>query len=353
MGNFVFNAVFLLVLLSGVHSFIIKPLSICSARRGLSQRQVKLCNEYRNHMQFIVDGTKMALDECQRQFKDRRWNCTFPLNHMRGFIPFIPKGHREASFVHAIVSAGTFHAVSRACMEAKLTSHCHCSQEARPDSLRKSFLWAGCGDNLPYGYSFSKLFMDAREQLGSDATQDIQKISRVLMNLHNNEAGRRALMENSFVQCRCHGLSKGCATKTCYRQLKPFKAVGEFLKDQYASGIESEISQKRAPVHDGEMELKLREKYPQYQKISKRNLVYLEESPNYCLKDMSLGSLGTKGRQCNRTSEGLNSCSLLCCGRGFHVKRQLTRESCACQFIWCCHLKCQTCEVEKNMHYCK
>ena len=160
-------------------------------------------------------------------------------------------------------------------------------------------------------------------------------------------------MENSFVQCRCHGLSKGCATKTCYRQLKPFKTVGKILKEQYASAIETEISQKRATVKEGNMELKLREKFPQYQKVTKRDLVYLAESPNYCLNDLTVGSLGTKGRQCNRTSDGLDSCKLLCCGRGYHVKRQLTRESCACQFIWCCHLKCQTCEVEKNVHYCK
>ena len=100
-------------------------------------------------------------------------------------------GHRESAFVHAVISAGSFYALSRACMEAKLTSHCHCSQEPRPSSLQKSFLWAGCGDNLPYGYKFSKLFMDAKEELSGDGAQDISRISRVLMNLHNNEAGRR------------------------------------------------------------------------------------------------------------------------------------------------------------------
>lgn len=76
-------------------------------------------------------------------------------------------------------------------MEAKLTSHCHCSQEARPKNLQKTFLWAGCGDNLPYGYRFSKQFVDAKEELSGEGAQDITRISRVLMNLHNNEAGRR------------------------------------------------------------------------------------------------------------------------------------------------------------------
>lgn len=43
-------------------------------------------------MEFMVDGTKMALDECSVQFKDRRWNCTFPLDHMQGFAPRLPMG---------------------------------------------------------------------------------------------------------------------------------------------------------------------------------------------------------------------------------------------------------------------
>ena len=87
--SFVFRA---FVVLCDVHCLIIKPLSVCSPRRGLSNRQVKLCNKYRDHMEFIVDGTKMALDECSNQFKDRRWNCTFPLEHKRGFVPFLPRG---------------------------------------------------------------------------------------------------------------------------------------------------------------------------------------------------------------------------------------------------------------------
>jgi wingless-type MMTV integration site family protein 7 len=33
-------------------------------------------------------------------------------------------------------------------------------------------------------------------------------------------------------------------------------------------------------------------------------LVYLEQSPNYCDRDFGTGSLGTYGRSCNRTSEG-------------------------------------------------
>lgn len=40
-------------------------------------------------------------------------------------------------------------------------------------------------------------------------------------------------------------------------------------------------------------------------RIPKRSeLVYLQQSPNYCETDLTLGSIGTQGRSCNRTSKG-------------------------------------------------
>lgn len=72
-------------------------------------------------------------------------------------------------------------------MEGKLGSHCSCSTEERPTTLAKKDVWGGCGDNLPYGYQFSKMYTSAGEQL-SDSS--VSGFSRVLMNLHNNEAGR-------------------------------------------------------------------------------------------------------------------------------------------------------------------
>lgn len=37
----------------------------------------------------------------------------------------------------------------------------------------------------------------------------------------------------------------------------------------------------------------------------KSELVYLEPSPSYCEPDLVTGALGTHGRQCNRTSRGM------------------------------------------------
>lgn len=41
-----------------------------------------------------------------------------------------------------------------------------------------------------------------------------------------------------------------------------------------------------------------------HQKPKRMEMVYLQSSPNYCERDISLGSLGTVGRFCNRTARG-------------------------------------------------
>ena len=94
---------------------------------------------------------------------------------------------RETGYIYSSTSAAIMHTISRGCMEGKLGAHCSCSAEDRPGTLHSKHVWGGCGDNLPYGYQFSKLFTSAGEQL-SDGS--VSGFSRVLMNLHNNEAGR-------------------------------------------------------------------------------------------------------------------------------------------------------------------
>lgn len=62
---------------------------------------------------------------------------------------------------------------------------------------------------------------------------------------------------------------------------------------------------------------------------------------------------GTHGRECNRTSHGMDGCSLLCCGRGYNTQRLVTREKCECKFHWCCYVQCKTCIRNAEVHTCK
>lgn len=100
-----------------------------------------------------------------------------------------PTGSRETAFTYAVSAAGVVNAMSRACREGELST-CGCSRAARPKDLPRDWLWGGCGDNIDYGYRFAKEFVDARERERIHAKGSYES-ARILMNLHNNEAGRR------------------------------------------------------------------------------------------------------------------------------------------------------------------
>lgn len=54
-----------------------------------------------------------------------------------------------------------------------------------PPAAHPGFQWSGCSDNIAYGVAFSQSFVDVRERSKGASS------SRALMNLHNNEAGRK------------------------------------------------------------------------------------------------------------------------------------------------------------------
>ncbi|KAK2121801.1 Protein Wnt-7b [Saguinus oedipus] len=89
---------------------------------------------------------------------------------------------REAAFTYAITAAGVAHAVTAACSQGNL-SNCGCDREKQGYyNQAEGWKWGGCSADVRYGIDFSRRFVDARE---------IKKNARRLMNLHNNEAGRK------------------------------------------------------------------------------------------------------------------------------------------------------------------
>lgn len=114
--------------------------------------------------------------------------------------------------MYAISSAGVAFAVTRACSSGELEK-CGCDRTVhgvspqgkrgrrgrawqagpgRPPSQRPlctpaGFQWSGCSDNIAYGVAFSQSFVDVRERSKGASS------SRALMNLHNNEAGRKVV----------------------------------------------------------------------------------------------------------------------------------------------------------------
>ncbi|XP_032822448.1 protein Wnt-5b-like [Petromyzon marinus] len=313
---------------------------LCSQLVGLSQGQRKLCQLYQDHVVHIGDGARLAIRECQHQFRNRRWNCsTADSDSVFGRLTQI--GSRETAFAYAVSAAGVVNAVARACREGELAT-CGCSRAARPPDLERDWLWGGCGDNLEYGYRFAKEFVDAREREQHYARASAEN-ARALMNLHNNEAGRRAVYRLADVACKCHGVSGSCSLKTCWLQLADFRKVGKELKEKYDSASAVRLGRR------GNLEPASRKFSPP----SVDNLVHVDASPDYCVRNETTGSLGTAGRSCNKTSEGMDGCELMCCGRGYDHFKATVVERCNCKFHWCCYVKCKKCTSVVDRFVCK
>ncbi|KAL6033174.1 hypothetical protein STEG23_031110, partial [Scotinomys teguina] len=336
--------------------YIMGAQPLCSQLAGLSQGQKKLCHLYQDHMQYIGEG-ETGIKECQYQFRiadgtAAQW--TTPLSWQGDADssttgskalcsggPYLPKDCRETAFTYAVSAAGVVNAMSRACREGELST-CGCSRAARPKDLPRDWLWGGCGDNIDYGYRFAKEFVDARERERIHAKGSYES-ARILMNLHNNEAGRRTVYNLADVACKCHGVSGSCSLKTCWLQLADFRKVGDALKEKYDSAAAMRLNSRG----------KLVQVNSRFNSPTTQDLVYIDPSPDYCVRNESTGSLGTQGRLCNKTSEGMDGCELMCCGRGYDQFKTVQTERCHCKFHWCCYVKCKKCTEIVDQFVCK
>lgn len=80
------------------------------------------------------------------------------------------------------------HEVGRRCRLGLLSS-CGCSEAPKPNTVNAEWTWGGCGDNVEYGYRFSRDFVDIREKEGFPKRSNDH--GRSLMNRWNNEVGRK------------------------------------------------------------------------------------------------------------------------------------------------------------------
>ncbi|XP_013402385.1 protein Wnt-8b [Lingula anatina] len=288
---------------------------------------------YLTYADSVASGALMGVEECKEQFKWDRWNC--PENT----IPFFSHGSfkkadKETSFVHAISAAGVMYTLTRNCSMGHF-ENCGCDNSKKGLQGGPNWKWGGCSDNVNFGERISKLFVDSLET-GKDAL--------AIMNIHNNDAGRRAVRKTLKLTCKCHGVSGSCTTKTCWHQLPDFRDVGNWLKKKYQRAI-------RVDSINGELRNARRNQG--LMSVSKNDLVYLEHSPNYCKANLTAGSFGTVGRECIKprkkdkgsTRWERKSCRRLCTSCGLKVRKRYVEvtSSCNCKFQWCCSVKCETC----------
>ncbi|XP_010010171.1 PREDICTED: protein Wnt-5b-like, partial [Nestor notabilis] len=309
--------------------YIIGAQPVCSQLPGLSPGQRKLCQLYQEHMVFIGEGARSAIKECQYQFRQRRGDLSLVENlSLVNLLLVSLAGSRETAFTYAVSAAGVVNAISRACREGELSS-CGCSRTARPKDLPRDWLWGGCGDNVEYGYRFAKEFVDAKER-EKNYVRGSEEQARMLMNLQNNEAGRRDAGPCAWRQC-CW------CREACGHQMAQVRNAS--LLAWARAGISRKG--KRERVNN------------RFNMPTQEDLVYVDPSPDYCLRNETTGSLGTQGRLCNKTSEGMDGCELMCCGRGYDQFKSVQVERCHCKFHWCCYVKCKKCTEIVDQYVCK
>jgi len=314
--------------------------------RGLDTQMSDMPRPGQTGMEKNATSTKMdittnnndrgGMKDLKKKLRKTDWKAAV------GPYPVVSPGTREASFVHAISSAGVAHAVTRSCSSGEL-ENCGCDRSLRGMSP-EGFQWSGCSDNVDFGVTFSRTFVDAQDRRKSRKNKN-DAIS--LMNLHNNEAGRKLLERTMKVECKCHGVSGSCELKTCWRSLASFRMIGAMLKEKFDGAHEVMKKTKR-----GRKMLVTRKQHPRFKSHTDTDLVYLVTSPDYCEYDVKKGSLGTKGRECDPTSKGIDGCDLLCCNRGYTTRRELRTERCKCKFHWCCYVECEECEREVQISTC-
>lgn len=135
--------------------------------------------------------------------------------------------------------------------------------------------------------------------------------------------------------------------KTCWMQQPPFRQVGIHLKSKYNGANRMIIKLNRRGKK------RLKPKSNKYRKPSVNDLIYYEKSPSYCDAIPNENSVGTRQRQCNISSSGIDGCELLCCGRGHNIQQAHVTQNCNCIFKWCCRVICDKCKKVVSIYTCK
>ena len=157
--------------------------------------------------------------------------------------------------------------------------------------------------------------------------------------------------------CKCQGVSGSCAAKICWRQLTPFHEIGQKLKKKYNRALKVALSANQAR---GQSHLVVQPEKNLIESRSgrdvtssrhpppgKRNLAYLEKSPNFCKRTKY--SAGMSGRLCKNKQ----SCDDFCCGLGYNVQTYDKRKACNCRIEGCCDVKCDICMETIETFMCK
>nr|XP_008521441.1 PREDICTED: proto-oncogene Wnt-3 [Equus przewalskii] len=289
---------------------------LCGSIPGLVPKQLRFCRNYIEIMPSVAEGVKLGIQECQHQFRGRRWNCTTIDDSLAIFGPVLDKATRESAFVHAIASAGVAFAVTRSCAEGTSTI-CGCdSHHKGPPG--EGWKWGGCSEDADFGVLVSREFADAREN---------RPDARSAMNKHNNEAGRT-------VSC---GRPRPNPAPDPVPAPHPTPRVGPRPARPCSFQGPLCVLGNRALLfpHGQAWPAPTPHSHPFCSPSFLLGLSLVSASPG----DASAWESGRPMEQC--------------CGRGHNTRTEKRKEKCHCIFHWCCYVSCQECVRIYDVHTCK
>ncbi|XP_029064593.1 protein Wnt-11 isoform X5 [Monodon monoceros] len=242
----------------------------CKQLEGLVSAQVQLCRSNLELMHTIVHAAREVMKACRRAFADMRWNCS-SIELAPNYLLDLERGTRESAFVYALSAAAISHAIARACTSGDLPG-CSCGPvPGEPPGPGNR--WGGCADNLSYGLLMGAKFSDAPMKVKKTGSQ-----ANKLMRLHNSEVGRQALRASLEMKCKCHGVSGSCSIRTCWKGLQELRDVAADLKTRYLSATKVVHRPMGTRKHLVPKDLDIRP-------VKDSELVYLQSSPDFCMKN--------------------------------------------------------------------
>lgn len=327
--------------------------SACQKKYGFTGKQIRFCKQHFKWMKLVQDTTRETKDECQEEFKDRKWNCR-TVNKAPHYEDDISKDTKESGFLYALSSAALALSVSRGCMQGNIPD-CRCNLRNKPltfpseviDKQNLSYIdqRLGCKGIMKVGHDFSKLFVNLGFRRRSKTRQ---QMTQSIVRKHNVAVGLKAISGGEEISCVCNGATAGCVVKYCYRRLIQLQEVSERLFRKYNKAVEATYgSNIRAVDPARNNDISPTAYYTS--KDVRNSILFGSTGPDHCQYGQ------TSRRRCEidiNKPNAPNNCNRLCCGRGYKEEVIETVSSCKCEFVYCCSVKCQTCRSTKTIYMC-
>lgn len=82
------------------------------------------------------------------------------------------------------------------------------------------------------------------------------------------------------LECKCHGVSGSCNIRTCWLAIGDFRQTGDYLRKKYNSATQVVMNRYGTGFTIA---------HRKFRKPTKNDLVYFEDSPDYCIWDHESG----------------------------------------------------------------